>query len=306
MIIRLYAFLRSFFAIIKYKLLKSNKKEVDMLLAFLLSTIFLAFMFILPVSSPITIVYIYPPKSELSVNKTFTVEVRISEAENIYGWEFKLKWNPNLLTLVEAVEGDFLKQRGDTFFAKKTNNTEGYIIVDCTLLGNISGVSGNGILATVKFYANMQGESILELRETTLIDTSENSVTHTTNYGEVIIRPLDIIEILKMPFPIITISIALIGIGCIFLWLFKFKKEKPTTAFPQISQWSIIEDDEKKVISLLKSAGGCLLQSNIADQLKFSKSKTSKLLRVMESKGKIQREQKGREKVVTLIEESKS
>ncbi len=64
-----------------------------------------------------------------------------------------------------------------------------------------------------------------------------------------------------------------------------------------------IEDDEEKVVNLLRAAGGSMYQSTIADHCEFSRSKTSKLLTTMENKRKIRREKKGREKVVTLIEE---
>ena len=62
-----------------------------------------------------------------------------------------------------------------------------------------------------------------------------------------------------------------------------------------------MEDDEEKVVNLLKAAGGSLYQSAIADQCGFSRSKASKLLALMERKRKIRREKKGREKLVTLI-----
>ena len=65
-----------------------------------------------------------------------------------------------------------------------------------------------------------------------------------------------------------------------------------------------MEDDETRVINLLRAAGGRMYQSTIADQCGFSRSKTSKLLKAMEEKGKIRRDEKGREKVVTLIEKN--
>lgn len=64
-----------------------------------------------------------------------------------------------------------------------------------------------------------------------------------------------------------------------------------------------MEDDEEKVVKLLKSANGQLYQSLIAKHCSFSTSKTSELLTSMENKGIITRTQKGREKLVTLIKE---
>jgi len=63
-----------------------------------------------------------------------------------------------------------------------------------------------------------------------------------------------------------------------------------------------IESDEAKIVKMLKSAGGSTYQTAIADHFRFSRSKTSQLLRAMEIDGMIQRHKKGRDKIVTLIE----
>jgi len=63
-----------------------------------------------------------------------------------------------------------------------------------------------------------------------------------------------------------------------------------------------IESDEGKIVKMLKSAGGSTYQTAIADHFRFSRSKTSQLLRTMEIDGIIQRHKKGRDKIVTLIE----
>lgn len=62
-----------------------------------------------------------------------------------------------------------------------------------------------------------------------------------------------------------------------------------------------MEDDEEKVVKLLKSAGGQLYQSQISRHYGFSTSKTSELLSSMEKKGLIKRKTQGREKIVKLI-----
>jgi len=66
-----------------------------------------------------------------------------------------------------------------------------------------------------------------------------------------------------------------------------------------------LESDEDRVVKVLKSSGGSLRQSVIADHLKFSRAKTSQLLAVLEDKGIIRRYKKGRDKIVVLVEEKK-
>jgi len=98
---------------------------------------------------------------------------------------------------------------------------------------------------------------------------------------------------------------ALVGAGSMSFYYLRLRKKGVAVAKPPIPPSVLgIEDDEEKVTSLLRAAAGrSMYQSNIADHCKFSRSKTSKLLKTMESKGKIRREKKGREMVVTLMEE---
>ena len=60
--------------------------------------------------------------------------------------------------------------------------------------------------------------------------------------------------------------------------------------------------DKPRVISLLKTSGGQMYQSDITAKCGFSKSKTSQLMAEMEAKGLIKRQKKGRERLVTLEE----
>jgi len=59
-------------------------------------------------------------------------------------------------------------------------------------------------------------------------------------------------------------------------------------------------DDEEKVVALLRSAGGQMLQKDIARKLGFSKSKTTGILNELEAKNVIEKEKKGREYIVKL------
>jgi len=120
-------------------------------------------------------------------------------------------------------------------------------------------------------------------------------------------RVPSIMDILKPYFPVIFALVALGGMGFIGLWFFRFRKKEKMEDFgpvPHIPPVTFgIEDDEEKVVALLRSAGGRLFQSTLTAQCGFSRSKTSKLLTLMEERGRIRRQKKGREKVVILISE---
>lgn len=136
-------------------------------------------------ASPTTTVYAYPSAKTVTVGQTFVIDIRVSDVIDLYGWEFKLGWNPNILDVIDVSEGSFLKQGGSTFFWQKTNNTVGYILVDCTLLGNVRGVNGSGTLASVTFYAETLGSCVLDLYDTKLVSSFEQSIPHTANDGSV-------------------------------------------------------------------------------------------------------------------------
>ncbi len=63
----------------------------------------------------------------------------------------------------------------------------------------------------------------------------------------------------------------------------------------------LIESEEEKILRVLHANGGSAFQSAITEQCRFSKSKTSQLLTVLEKKGTVRRYKKGRDKIVTLF-----
>jgi len=185
----------------------------------------------LSMSAPTT-VFVSPPSNTVAVGQTFFVDIRISAVSDLYGWEFKLGWNPSLLDVVDVIEGSFLKQGGrETFFTKSIYNAEGYILVDCTLLGSVPGVSGDGTLASVKFYAEKEGYSVLDLYDTKLINAQEQQITHTANDGSVtisesvggIVIPVNKLELLA---PWIGIASTTTFATCLIVFLVRRRKRK--------------------------------------------------------------------------------
>lgn len=133
--------------------------------------------------SSIAIISLEPQICWGVLGQNFTVDINIYNVVDLYGWEFRLNWNATILDVVQVLEGPFLKNIGSTYFTSKVNNSFGYIIVDCTLLGNVPGVNGNGTLAAIKFYVETIGECPLDLYGATLVNSSEQPIEHTTVDG---------------------------------------------------------------------------------------------------------------------------
>ncbi len=128
-----------------------------------------------------TLLSVEPSTNRQNVNQNFSVNITVLNVADLYGWQLKLTWNPTILEAVQASEGTFLHGGGNTFFVPVINNTMGYVLLDCTLLGNVSGVSGKGTLSTIHFYVKGPGQCDLMLSGTAMLDSSEKPIEHITN-----------------------------------------------------------------------------------------------------------------------------
>jgi len=128
--------------------------------------------------------YIDPQTISRPIDQDFTISINVSDITDLYGWQLRLRWNATVLSAVNVIEGSFLKQGGSTFFTFKTNNTAGYIVMDCTLLGDQPGVSGKGHLATIQFHVKEGGACSLDLYDSILLNSSEQTITHLVKDGQ--------------------------------------------------------------------------------------------------------------------------
>ncbi|MBS7620888.1 hypothetical protein KEJ32_02025 [Candidatus Bathyarchaeota archaeon] len=128
-------------------------------------------------------IYISPQTVRGAIGQHITINISISNVADLYGWQVKLEWNPQVLNFNSVTEGSFLKNHGQTFFSQKFSET-GSLVLDCTLIGDVQGISGSGTLATVEFYVKEEGTSQLRLSETFLVDSSENLIPHTVKNGQ--------------------------------------------------------------------------------------------------------------------------
>ncbi len=213
--------------------------------------------------------------------ENFDVDVYILETvTDSYGvTKYQFDWirfaniEDKRITIGDVFEGGFYLYEGDTLVMKYPL---GYVVVD--VRPKPDGESGQMLM----WYGRrnfMWGEPKVSLEE----------------------RTLSVMGILQENALVIFGLIVVATISSVCLWFFKFKKRDVRGRVPRVTLE--IEDDEDKVVTLLKAAGGRLYQSTITKKCGFSKSKASELLTSMENKGLVRRQKKGREKLVTLIED---
>jgi hypothetical protein len=124
------------------------------------------------------------------MGETFTVNVSIIGATNLFGYQFKLFYNSTALdATIPVQEGPFLKSGGGTFF--QDNSTPGMIFVYCTSTNvSSSGVNGNGVLATINFTSAALSNAIpLQLSDVGLSDPNSYPLPYQLTDGTVTITP---------------------------------------------------------------------------------------------------------------------
>jgi len=142
-------------------------------------------IYVVTLTPAATNVYIYPQSTAESAGQNFTVDIRISGASDLFGWELKMSWNITVLDVTNVTEGSFLQGGGQsTFPSFKINATAGYIVADCTRLGNVEGVNGSGTLATVELHVKTNGSCSLHLYDATLVNPAEQSTVPTLTDGQ--------------------------------------------------------------------------------------------------------------------------
>jgi len=149
------------------------------------------------------------------LGQNFSINITISGVLDLYGWELRLNWSATLLGAVDVAQGPFLNASGSTFFSWDVNATEGRMVVDCTLLGNVAGVSGGGTLATVTFNVKNVGESALNLYDVVLLNSLEISIPcqATSGYGyftaahDVAVTAVDVSPSTVLPGDVVNINV---------------------------------------------------------------------------------------------------
>ena len=116
----------------------------------------------------------------LTPGSNFTVDVKVDNVINLYGFDFKLYWNNSLLNLVSAKSNiknlwfDSMKwlDRNNVFYEAAYSAKSPY-----------NGFTGNTSLATLTFKVLSTGNSSLGIKDAILGDSSAFPITYTVING---------------------------------------------------------------------------------------------------------------------------
>jgi general secretion pathway protein D len=153
------------------------------------------------------IVSIEPSSTTIAVGTTFSVNVNITGAIDLYAFEFDIGFNQNALVANATSEGAFLSGEGATFFIPGTiDNAAGLISFTAnSLLSAVPGANGDGTLAIVSFTALAPSDTTLNLFNIVLLDSQLSGIANSSSIGSVTVTGTG-----EVPEPSM---ITLIGVG---------------------------------------------------------------------------------------------
>ena len=113
-----------------------------------------------------------PASSNVTVGNVFTLNIQIFGVTDLFGWGMDLGFSPSgLVSASPATEGSFFGG-GTTFGGGAVDNSFGTITTMFSAFSGTTGVTGDGILASISFAALSAGIATFSLSNVELIDSN--------------------------------------------------------------------------------------------------------------------------------------
>lgn len=109
-------------------------------------------------------------------SSSLTVDVRAAQVTGLYGIAFDLDYPPALLHYQSATAGTFLGSSGQISM-QVVESTPGHLVVGVTRLGDVRGVDGSGIVASLVFTPGVNGSGVFTFSRNTAIQSEGVPVT---------------------------------------------------------------------------------------------------------------------------------
>jgi PKD repeat protein len=137
----------------------------------ILSVVAVALFSFVPVKAQTTVIGLNPSNYVAhSVGENFTINIVVTDVQNLWSWCVGISWDPNTLSLIgNPREGPFLRAKGQTLFLPLPAINGTIKELSSTLL-SLASASGSGVLATLDFNITKETvESPITLFNTTLL-----------------------------------------------------------------------------------------------------------------------------------------
>ena len=115
--------------------------------------------------------------SAVGVGETVAVDLLIRDVQNLYGYQFEVRYDPSMLSFVRLQPGTFLSQGRTTFSIQPDFRQTGTVKNIAELLtGDQQPVSGSGTAHTIVFQAKTPGTTQVEITLAKLADSTAQSI----------------------------------------------------------------------------------------------------------------------------------
>ena len=118
-----------------------------------------------------------PPSLTQAVGSTFTVNINMAGAQNVYSVPLQILYNPKVLQLLNVSNGTLLQQDGQAVaLVHRDDSMMGILQVTASRPPGSNGITGDGQLFTLTFQAKAPGQATLSINRATLKNASMQSI----------------------------------------------------------------------------------------------------------------------------------
>ena len=136
---------------------------------------------------------------------TFKINVTIADVRDLYGYQFNLTFDPNILICLQDEVHDVL---GETHYIpnQMIDNTRGFVFINVSYYSPAVplDIDAPTALVTIKFRVKAIGATNLTLTDTGLVDSGGQPITHEDHNGffQSLIVDVGILDISAVPNPL--------------------------------------------------------------------------------------------------------
>ena len=129
----------------------------------------------------VTTFFIQPETFSGKIGDEIEFNVNVKDVEDLYGVQFDIRYDENVLNYSETIKGNFLDRDGAETFSIGPGVNEGYLnnyALTRTVIDY--GVNGSGTVAKIKFNVTGEGSSSIKILNAKLIDSNSNPIPYET------------------------------------------------------------------------------------------------------------------------------
>lgn len=121
------------------------------------------------------------PQSKAIAGESFKLDVFVKDARSLSGFSFEFVYQSTKLQIINITQGNFMNSDGALTHFYWSETSKGEIsITGPSRIGNVKGISGEGLLFTMTFDCKKPGEALLDCSSSNVYNEKSKAVEHYT------------------------------------------------------------------------------------------------------------------------------